>query len=108
MHGVYFPNVWLRRNMSIKYDIIRHTTGMVSLSKHARARMAKRKVNFQQVLTCLAKGNVTDDPVLANKGGSEAGYEITVERSAAGERLRVGVCLRFSQTVKVITVIKIK
>jgi len=81
---------------------------MVSLSKHARSRMMKRKVNFQQVLTCLAKGNITDEPVLANKGGSDAGYEITVERLTAGERLRVGVCLRFSQSAKVITVIKIK
>lgn len=82
--------------------------GMVSLSGHARERMAKRKVNFQQVLTCLAKGKVTEDPVLANRSGSEAGYEITVERSTAGERLRIGVCLKFSQSAKVITVIKIK
>ncbi len=82
--------------------------GMVSLSKHARERMAERKVNFQQVLTCLAKGKVTEEPVLANKGGSEAGYEITVERLVAGERLRVGVCLRFTQSAKVITVIKVK
>lgn len=90
--------------------ILRELTakGMVTLSKHARDRMAKRKVNFQQVLTCLAKGKVTDEPVLANKGGDDAGYEITVERSVAGERLRVGVCLRFSHSAKVITVIKIK
>jgi hypothetical protein len=82
--------------------------GMVSLSKHARDRMAERKVNFQQVLACLAKGKITENPVLANKGGSEGGYEITVEKSTAGEYLRVGICLRFSQTAKVITVIKIK
>lgn len=90
--------------------ILRELTakGMVFLSKHARDRMAKRKVNFPQVLTCLTKGKVTDEPVMANKGGSEAGYEITVERSTAGERLRIGVCLRFSQSAKVITVIKIK
>lgn len=90
--------------------ILRELTakGLVILSKHARGRMAKRKVNFQQVLTCLAKGKVTEDPVLANKSGSEGGYETTVERLTAGVRLRVGVCLRFSQSAKIITVIKIK
>lgn len=90
--------------------ILRELTanGMVSWSKHARERMAERKVTFQQVLTCLAKGKIIDEPVFANKGGDEAGYEITVERSAAGEYLRVGVCLRFSQLANVITVIKIK
>ena len=90
--------------------ILRELTikGMVSLSKHARERMVKRKVNFQQVLICLAKGKITDNPVLANKRGDEGGYEITVERSSAGEHLRIGVCLRFSQSAKVITVIKIK
>lgn len=90
--------------------ILRELTekGMVTLSKHARDRMAKREVNFQQVLTCLAKGSVTDDPVIANKGSRDGGYEITVERSAAGEYLRIGVCLKFSQSAKVITVIKLK
>ena len=49
--------------------ILRELTakGMVSLSKHARERMIKRKINFQQVLICLAKGKVTENPVLANK-----------------------------------------
>lgn len=82
--------------------------GMVIWSKHARERMVERKVSGQQVLTCLMKGKVTDEPVLANKGGSEGGYDITVERLTAGDYIRVGVCLKFSQAAKVITVIKIK
>lgn len=90
--------------------ILRELTalGMVSLSKHARQRMMERKVNFPQILTCLAKGQITDGPVVANKNGDDGGYEITVERSTAGEYLRLGICLKFSQTAKVITVIKIK
>lgn len=82
--------------------------GRVRWSKHARERMKERKVTDKQVLTCLEKGKVTEDPVLANKAGVEAGYDVTVERSVAGEYLRVGVCLRFDQSAKVITVIKIK
>lgn len=82
--------------------------GLVTWSKHARERMAERMVNTEQVLTCLAKGKVIDNPVLANRSDSEAGYEITVERLTAGDYLRIGVCLKFSQTARVITVIKIK
>src|SRR5262245_17176684 len=82
--------------------------GMVLLSKHAKERMAERQVNMQQVLTCLAKGKVTDHPVLANKSGDLSGYEITVERLTAGDYLRIGVCLRLDQRAIVITVIKIK
>lgn len=82
--------------------------GMVSLSKHAKERMVERNVNMQQVLTCLSKGKIVDHPVLANKGGDSGGYDITIERLTAGDYLRIGVCLRFSQRVMVITVIKIK
>lgn len=82
--------------------------GKVRWSKHARERMKERKVNDKQVLTCLEKGKVMDDPVLANKSGNEGGYDITVERLTAGEYLRVGACLRFDQSTKIITVIKLK
>lgn len=82
--------------------------GMVSLSKHAKERMAQRKITMKQILTCLAKGKVTDHPVLANRGGDSGGYDITVERLTAGDYLRVGVCLRFSQRAMVVTAMKIK
>lgn len=82
--------------------------GMVTWSKHARERMIERKVNMQQVLTCLTKGKIADEPVLTNKGSNEGGYDITVERLTAGDYIRVGVCLKLSQTAKVVTVIKIK
>lgn len=91
-------------------EIIRELVrlGRVRWSKHARERMKERKVNDKQVLTCLEKGKITDTPVLANKSGVDSGYDITVERMAAGEHLRVGVCLRFDQFAKIITVIKIR
>jgi hypothetical protein len=81
---------------------------MISWSKHARDRMDLRGINTEQVLTCLAKGRVTDQPVLANKGGSASGYDITIERSVAGDTLRIGVCLRFvSQMAHIVTVMKV-
>jgi len=61
-------------------------------SRHARERMAQRDINTQQVLTCLVKGNVVEEPVLANKGGNSSGYDVVMERLTAGNYLRVCVC----------------
>ncbi len=82
--------------------------GLVSWSKHAKERMEERGITTQQVPTCLAKGKVVEHPILANKKGSAGGYEIAMERLTAGDYLRVILCLRFSQTVLVVTVMKIK
>ena len=82
--------------------------GMVSLSNHAKQRMKQRHITMKQVLTCLAKGRVTEHPVLANKRGNSSGYDITIERLTAGDYLRVGVCLKFSQRALVVTAMKIK
>ena len=82
--------------------------GMVSLSRHAKDRMAERDINMQQVLTCLAKGNVMEEPTLANKTGDAGGYDITIEKLTAGDYLRIIVCLKFSQTALVVTAMKIK
>lgn len=82
--------------------------GMVSWSMHAKERMRERGINMQQILTCLAKGKITEEPILANKRGNEGGYEITIERSTAGDYLRVVACLKFSQTALVVTAMKIK
>lgn len=81
---------------------------MVSWSGHAKERMKQRNINTQQVLTCLAKGRVTDNPVLANKGGSSGGYDITIEKLTAGDYLCVKVCLKFSQTALIVTTYVIK
>jgi len=47
-----------------------------------------------------------EPPVLANRGDGSVGYDI--ERFTTGDYLRVGVCLKFSQTALVITAMKIK
>lgn len=82
--------------------------GLVSLTKHAKERMLERNITMPQILTCLAKGRVTENPVLANKNDRCGGYEIVIERSTAGDYLRVVVSLRFSQRAMVVTAIKIK
>ena len=80
--------------------------GKISLSGHCKIRMKEREITMQQVITCLLKGKVTDNPFLTfEKGG---GYETTVERTVAGDHLRIGVCLKFSQRLMIITAIKYK
>ncbi len=81
---------------------------MVSWSKHAKERMKQRDINMQQVLVCLAKGKVTEHPILANKKDNAGGYDITIERFKAGDYLRIGVCLKFNQTALIVTAMKIK
>jgi hypothetical protein len=89
-------------------DIIRKLVakGKFSLSKHCKDRMQERGITLQQVIACLSKGKVVDNPFLTNdKGG---GYQTTVERTVAGDNLRIVVCMKFSQRILVITVIKYK
>lgn len=90
--------------------IIRELTekNKVLLSKHCKKRMRERGINIIQIINCLTKEKVTENPILANKRGKSSGYEITVERLTAGDFLKVVVCLRFSQTALVVTAMKIK
>lgn len=80
--------------------------GKISLSGHCKMRMKERDITIQQVMTCLSKGRVTDDPFLTHVNGG--GYETTVERRVAGDDLRIGVCLKFTQRLLIITAIKYK
>ncbi len=84
------------------------TKGLVFWSRHAKERIKERRISTQQVLICLAKGKVVDNPILANKKGNLGGYEIVIERLTAGDYLRVVVCLRLSQTALVVTAMKVK
>jgi hypothetical protein len=89
-------------------DIIRELVakGKFSLTKHCSERMLERGITIQQVITCLLKGKVVDDPYLTiEKGG---GYMATVERTVAGDNLRIIVCMKFDQRIMVITVLKYK
>ncbi len=81
------------------------TVGKISLSNHCKERMKERNITIQQVMICLSKGRVTENPFLSHTNGG--GYETTVERTVAGDNLRIGVCLKFSQRILVITAIKL-
>lgn len=53
----------------------------ISLSGHCKMRMKERDITIQQVMTCLSKGKVTENPFLTHVNGG--GYETTVERTVA-------------------------
>jgi hypothetical protein len=72
----------------------------IAFSAHARKRMAERKVSYHQIKHCLEKGNVTEGPFPVKNG-----YEMRMERSVAGDWIRVVICLRFQQDMLVISVI---
>lgn len=83
-------------------DIIRKLAGdgQVSFSAHSSKRKRQRKITTIQILNCLKVGYVTDEPV---QSLTYQGWETTVVGNVAGETLNVGVCLRWSQDVLVIT-----
>jgi hypothetical protein len=77
--------------------------GAICWSKHCKERMRERDINIQQILNCLSKGRVIEEPFLNHANGG--GYETAVEKITAGENLKVVVCMKFSQTLLVITAI---
>lgn len=77
--------------------------GAVVLAWHCKKRMKERDISMAQIINCLAKGRVTENPFRIYENGG--GYETRVEKITAGEWLRVAVCLRFNQTLLVITAI---
>lgn len=81
-------------------------SGQITLSRHCKERMNERDITIQQIITCLTKGKVTEELFLSHRSGG--GYETTMERIVAGDHLRIGICLKFSQKVLVITAIKYK
>lgn len=72
-------------------------------SKHCKERMKERGITITQIVNCLVKGKVTEDPFLVYENGG--GYETRVEKGAAGDWLRVVVCMQFNQTLLMITAI---
>jgi hypothetical protein len=78
--------------------------GNFSLTMHCKSRMRERDIAITQVLTCLSKGRIFEGPFLTNERGG--GYQVTIERTVAGDNLRVVACMKFSQSILVITAIK--
>ncbi len=70
--------------------------GNVGFHPHSK----KRKISTLQVLNCLAKGYVDEEPT---QNLSHKGWQTAVVCSNAGSNLRVVVCLRWEQNILVIT-----
>ena len=78
------------------------TSGAVSWSKHSKDRMKERDITIPQILNCLAKGKITEDPVFTYTNGG--GYETAVEKNTAGRWLKVVVCIKLSEKLLIVTV----
>lgn len=74
--------------------------GKIQWHPHAHGSMRKRKISALQVLNCLKKGTVDEEPTT---NLSHKGWQTAVVGRAAGEWMRVVVCLRWKQDVLVIT-----
>jgi hypothetical protein len=72
--------------------IIRETaaeSARVFLTHHAEKRLRRRKVTLQQVIECLLKGVIVEGPAPSLKGG----WECAMERSVAGDHVKVAVVI---------------
>lgn len=63
--------------------------------------MIERGITMPQILNCLSKGKVVDNPVLNYANGG--GFETAIEKNTAGERLRVVVCIKFDEQLLIVT-----
>lgn len=77
--------------------------GKISWTKHCKDRMKERGITMPQIVNCLLKGCVTEEPFVNYSNGG--GYETRIEKGTAGDGLRVVVCMKFNQTLLIITAI---
>ena len=75
----------------------------IAYTRHCKERMKERGVTTPEIINCLMKGSVTEDPWLNHQNGG--GYETTMEKNTAGRRLKIAVCIKFDESLLVITVI---
>jgi hypothetical protein len=78
------------------------SSGAIIWSNHCKKRMEERSITMPQILNCLLKGKVTEEPFLNHANGS--GYETAVEKITAGEKLKVVVCIKLSEKLLIVTV----
>src|SRR5579872_226999 len=85
-------------------SIIKELTsrGAIRWSRHCNERMKERDITMQQILNCLSKGKVVEEPFLSHKDGG--GYETAIEKCTAGDWLRVVVCIKFNEKLLIVTV----
>lgn len=75
--------------------------GAICWSMHCKERMKERGITMPQILNCLSKDRVVEEPFLNYANGG--GYETAMEKDAAGERLRVVVCIKLSKKLLIVT-----
>ena len=78
--------------------------GNIRWSKHSKDRMIERGITMPQILNCLSKGKVTEEPFFNHTNGG--GYETAIEKDTAGEWLRVVVCIKLNEKLLIVTVYK--
>jgi len=77
--------------------------GCIDWHSHALKRMHKKDISDVNVLNCLLKGAIVEDPYAVNDHGG--GYRSVVERGVAGSWLRVVFQLQYEQSLLVVTAI---
>jgi hypothetical protein len=72
----------------------------VFVAPHAKQRQAKHGISRRQIMTCLAKGVITEGPFV-NKYGN---WQVNVSRLAAGEQITCAVAIEWQDQLVVVTV----
>ncbi len=75
---------FLRRLREVAQDSSR-----VVVVRHARQRMRERKINLNQVITCLQKGTISEPAFLTHLGD----WKATVTHRCGGDMISVAVVL---------------
>jgi len=74
--------------------------GRVKFHKHWYARKQFRKLTDIQAINCLKKGRVDEDPVMDL---SHKGWKTALVDNTAGKRLRIVVCVQWTENALIIT-----
>jgi uncharacterized protein DUF4258 len=86
-------------------DIARDSGGVI-LSRHALMRMDERGITRKQVLGCLSRFRIVEDPCRTPKGN----WKLTIEAQSMDDFIRIPICLENQGNgnfIIVITVIKL-
>ena len=74
--------------------------GYMALSAHARQRMMERDVNMAEVINCIRKGHVVEDPYIDIKGR----WRASMQRATDGRRIDVVLAAEEPPRLVVVTV----
>lgn len=73
----------------------------VFVAPHAKKRQSDFGISRRQIMTCLAKGAITEGPFV-NKYGN---WQVNVSRLAAGEQVTCAVAIEWQTQLVVVTVL---